>query len=400
MQRLPVLRAIIVCALVSWVAGCGKPGTVRLTKEAYIDKCKGAWAGQMIGVCYGGPYEFDWMGKIHEGELEPWKPQRVRGCIGQDDCYVEMTWLSTIEKHGLDVTFEQAGREFAATQFGLAHANKFGRENIRRGIMPPKSGQPEYNKHADDIDFQIEADVLGIICPGMPGECNRLCDVFGHLMNYGDGVYGGMFMAGMYTAAYFENKDIDKVIAHGLACIPAESLYAKCIGDVIQWHKENPADWKATWRKIEERWQDDIDCQPGKPFNIDAKLNGAYIVLAMLYGKGDVIETIDIATRAGQDNDCNPSSAAGVLGCMKGYAALGEDLTGGIAEIETTNFAHTPYSFKTLTPACQRVTEMIVERAGGRVTGRAYYIPIQEPKAPAQLEQWTDQMKIINAKAP
>ncbi len=382
------------------VSGCGKPGTVRLTKEQYVDKCKGAWAGQMIGVCYGAPYEFKWKGTIYEGELEPWKPGRVRGSLGQDDCYVEMTWLSTLEKHGLDVTYEQAGREFAATLFGLAHANKFGRENVRRGIMPPLSGHPDYTKHADDIDFQIEADVFGIICPGMPQECNRLCDVFGHIMNYGDGVYGGMFVAGMYCAAYFESRDIDKVLAAGLRCIPAESLYAKCISDVIAWHQENPADWKATWKKIEDKWQDDIDCQPGDPFNIDAKLNGAYIVLAMLYGEGDMLKTMEIATRAGQDNDCNPSSAAGVLGCMKGYKALGENLTGGIAGIENTNFVHTAYSFKTLIPACQRALVMVIARAGGRVTSDAYEIPVQQPKAPAKLEQWEDQMKIIGAKAP
>lgn len=387
-------------AWVSLLAGCGKPGMVRMTREQYVDRCKGAWAGQMIGVCYGGPYEFQWMCNIYEGELEPWRPQRVRGCIGQDDCYVEMTWLSTIEKHGLDVTYEQAGREFAATQFGLAHANHYGRENIRRGIMPPMSGHPDYTKHADDIDFQIEADVFGIICPGMPQESNRLCDVFGHLMNYGDGVYGGMFMAGMYTGAFFEKEDIGKVIEHGLACIPAESLYAKCIRDVIRWHKENPADWKATWKRIEAKWQDDIDCEPGNLFNIDAKLNGAYVVLALLYGEGDMLKTMEIATRAGQDNDCNPSSAAGVLGCMKGYKALGEGLTGGIPEIENMNFAHTAYSFRTLIPACQRVAEMLIERAGGAVTDDAYYLPVQKPKAPARLEQWTDQLKIIKAKAP
>ena len=49
-------------------------------------------------------------------------------------------------------------------------------------------------------------------------------------------------------------------------------------------------------------------------FNIDARLNAAYVVLGLLYGKGDMTRTISIATRAGQDSDCNPSSAAGILG--------------------------------------------------------------------------------------
>lgn len=368
---------------------------VRLSKERYLDKCKGAWAGQMIGVCFGAPYEFTSNGKPITEPLQPWKPDRVQGAIGQDDCYVEMTFLKAIEDYGLDVTFEQAGKAFAETQFPLWHANKFGRENVRRGIMPPKSGNPEFNRHADDIDFQIEADLFGILCPGLPRESNRLCDVFGHVMNYGDGVYGGMFVAGMYVAAYFEDNDVEKVVKAGLAGIPEASLYHKCISDVVRWHAENPTDWLAAWKKIEEKWQDDVDCEPGNPVNIDAKLNGAYIVMGLLYGDGGFAKTIEVTTRCGQDNDCNPSSAAGVLGCMKGFSAIGAEWTSGIAAIENTKFDHTDYSFKTLIPTCQKVTEAILQRTGAKIEADAYVIPQQAPKPPENLEQWTNQEAVL-----
>ena len=388
MTRIALLGMLIPLAM-----GCQQ--TVRLPKQVYVDKCKGAWVGQMIGVCYGAQYEFKTMAAIMEDPIEPWRPERIRGAIGQDDCYVEMTWLAALYEYGLDITHEQAGRAFADTKYGLAHANYFGRENVRKGIMPPLSGDPRHNRHADDIDFQIEADLIGIICPGMLQECNRLCDVFGHVMNYGDGVYGGMFVAGMYSAAYFESEDVGKVVRAGLSCIPRGSLYYKCIADVIRWHAEKPEDWRATWRKIEDKWQDDIDCKPGHPFNIDAKLNGAYIAMGLLYGQGDPQETLDVSLRCGQDNDCNPSNALGVLGCMKGYAALGEHWTGGVAGIADINFAHTDYSFKTLIPACQRMTERIIQRLDGEVLDDAYVIPLQSPKPPARLEQWEDQMDTL-----
>ena len=48
-----VLLSIFPLLLTLLLSGCGKPGTVRLTREQYVDKCKGAWAGQMIGVAYG-----------------------------------------------------------------------------------------------------------------------------------------------------------------------------------------------------------------------------------------------------------------------------------------------------------------------------------------------------------
>lgn len=346
-----------------------------ISREAFLDKLKGAWAGQAIGVCYGAPYEFQSNGKPITADLEGWRAERLDGAIHQDDLYVEMTFLQSLEKHGLDITPEQAGRDFGDSKYDLWHANRAARDNIRRGILPPASGSRAHNPHYDDIDFQIEADLFGILCPGMPQEAVRLGNLFGRIMNDDDGLYGGLFIAGMYTAAYFEDQDIEKVIRAGLDCIPAESTYRQCIADVLAWHREHPTDWLAAWHKIEAKWQDDDDCAPGEAFNIDAKLNGAYVVMGLLYGNGDLARTLEIATRCGQDADCNPSSAAGILGCMKGFAALGKQWTDGISRIADTNFAYTQYSWNTLIPACQRMTEAILLRKGGRVGATHYRLP-------------------------
>ena len=87
-----------------------------LSTERYLDKVRGAWAGQMIGVCYGAPYEFQSNGKPIVTDIRPWSPERVAESIGQDDLYVEMTFLMSLEKHGLGVTPEQAGRDFGASE--------------------------------------------------------------------------------------------------------------------------------------------------------------------------------------------------------------------------------------------------------------------------------------------
>lgn len=368
-----------------------------LSKEAYLDKCRGAWAGQMAGVCFGAPYEFRSNGEPITDELRSWKPKYIRGAIKQDDCYVEMTFLAALLEQGLDITYEQAGRAFADTEYPLWHANRAGRENIRHGIMPPLSGHPSYNRHADDIDFQIEADLFGILCPGLPGESNRLCEVFGHIMNYGDGVYGGMFVAGMYAAAFFETGEHPRpVVEAGLACIPPESQYAACIRDVLRWHDAHPGDWLAVWRMVEDKWQDDIDCSRGNPFNIDAKLNGAYIAIALLYGAGDMQRTLEVGTRCGQDADCNPSNAAGVLGCMRGFDALDPQWTEGIEDIKDEKFSHTGYAFDDLVAHCADVAGDVVRRAGGRVEDAVYHVPVQAPHPPATTEQWVHQLAILD----
>ena len=52
----------------------------------------------------------------------------------------------------------------------------------------------------------------------------------GRVMNYGDGIYGGMFVSCMYAAAFFES-DPRRIVETGLACLPARSPYARLIAD-------------------------------------------------------------------------------------------------------------------------------------------------------------------------
>jgi hypothetical protein len=65
----------------------------------------------------------------------------------------------------------------------------------------------------------------------------QLGETFGRLMNYGDGLYGGQFVGGMYAAAFFES-DMVKIVEAGLRCIPEESQYYECISDLLRWHEK------------------------------------------------------------------------------------------------------------------------------------------------------------------
>ncbi len=226
------------------------------------------------------------------------------------------------------------------------------------------------------------------MCPGLPQASNRYADRVGRVMNYGDGLYGGMLFGAMYAAAYFET-DPHRVVEQGLLAIPAGSGYAKLIRDVLAWHAADPADWRKTWRLIEEKWNRDDPCPDGAlaPFNIDARINGAYVVLGLLYGDGDFGKTLEISTRAGQDSDCNPSSAAGILGVMLGYERIPEKWKAGIPSLADTKFEFTRYSFNGIVASTLARAEKIIVAAGGTVGPEEVAIPVQSPKAPP-LEQW------------
>ncbi|MFH1739461.1 MAG: ADP-ribosylglycohydrolase family protein, partial [bacterium] len=387
--HLAIIGSILLCLFCGSVAG-EPPRSMPL--ERYLDQLKGGWAGQMIGVSYGAPYEFKAMGEILTDPIREWKPEYIENTIQQDDLYVEMTFLQAIEAKGLNTSTEEAGWFFRDSKYDLWHANKAARDNLRAGIPAPKSGHPKYNHHADDIDFQIESDIFGLLCPGMPLAAQEFCDRFGHIMNYGDGVYGGMFVTSMLAVAFFED-DIRTIVEAGYQAIPPDSKYGLLIRDILDYHKQNPEDWKGCWQLLETKWAQDDICGANKPFNIDAKLNGGYIAIGLLWGNGDWDRTLEITTRCGQDADCNPSNAAGILGVLCGYKKIPEKYTAGIPSIADKNFSYTNYNFNTLAETCAKYAKQIIEQNGGRIESRdgkeTLLIPIQKPSPPKQLEQFT-----------
>ena len=391
-----VVFGVLLALLVSsggpreWQAGTPPaPGERRLTRAVLEDKIRGGWAGQMIGVAYGQETEFKAMGRILEGPLPAWSPEVVARALDQDDLYVEMTFMEVMERRGLDATAQDHGEAFRTSQYMLWHANAAARRLLNRGVPGGMSGHPQYNVHANDIDFQIEADFIGLMTPGLPQEANKYCDRVGRVMNYGDGLYGGMFVASLYSAAFFEN-DPRRVVERALASLPAESSYARAIRDVLDWSRANPGDWRQTWQQIENTWNKDDSCPDGamSPFNIDARLNGAYIALGLLYGGGDFAQTMEVSMRAGQDSDCNPSSAAGVLGVLVGYSGIPERWTSGIPAIADKKFSYTNYSYNDIVRLSVERAIKVAQAAGGTLTEKEIRIPNQPPRAP-KLEQWS-----------
>ena len=373
--------------LISATGAGSKDGPRRIRLSVLEDKIRGGWAGQMIGVSYGAPTEFRSNGKINEGEIK-WSPEMVSNAIQQDDLYVEMTLAEVMDRVGLNATTEQYGEMFKDSKYSLWHANAAARRWLNNGIKAPLSGDPRYNGHANDIDFQIESDFIGLMTPGLPQEANKFADRVGRVMNYGDGLYGGMFFGGMYSAAFFET-DPRRVVEQGLGCIPARSGYGRIIGDLLDWSAKNPGDWKKTWQLIEDKWDKDDPCPDGalQPFNIDAKLNGAYVALGLLYGSGDFAKTLEIATRSGQDSDCNPSSAAGILGVMLGYEKIPDVWKSGLPPLADRKFQFTNYSFNEICKSTLERALKVIKTSGGKVEGDEVTIPPQTPRAP-KLEQW------------
>ncbi|HZK62763.1 MAG TPA: ADP-ribosylglycohydrolase family protein [Puia sp.] len=367
--------------------------TFSISKEKLRDKIKGGWAGQTIGVTFGGPYEFRYTGTFIQ-DYQPllWYDGYIKNTMLNDpglydDLYMDLSFVHVFDQYGLHAPVDSFANAFAHADYMLWHANQAARYNILNGIKAPASGNWINNPHADDIDYQIESDYAGLMSPGMPNTASAISDKIGHIMNYGDGWYGGVFVGALYAMAFISN-DLNHIVREALKTIPEQSKYHQCIADVIQWHDQFPDDWKRSWFEIQRKWSSDMACPEGifRSFDIDSKLNSAYVVLGLLYGNGDFGKSIEIATRAGQDADCNPSTVGGIIGALLGYDQIPSYWKMGLKEAEDINFKYTTISLNKVYSIGFNQALQNIQENGGRIKDDNIIISVQHPVA-VKLEQ-------------
>ena len=224
----------------------GAPETRFLTRDALYDKLKGAWAGQMAGVVLGAKQEFWYQGTMMpDDQVEDFSALNINDAFWQDDLYVEITYVEQMRKTGYNSTLKQMADAFKDSAYPLDHANKIGRENLQNGIEAPDSGSYLYNLHCDDLDWQINADFVGQLYPGAPDKAAARAFELGHITNYGDGVYGGVFVAALNAAAYTASG-IDEIIAAGCGAIPDGTKFKTILNDVLGCYRQGLS-WRECW---------------------------------------------------------------------------------------------------------------------------------------------------------
>jgi len=364
--------------------------THKISKSDLRNKILGAWVGKSYGAIMGEPMEFQAQGEIYEGSLDIQPAAPKIWLHNEDDLYTNMAFLEILREKGLQATQDDFADVFRKSDFMLWHANGQARQNLLAGIPPGLSGHPYYNPHADDIDFQIECDFIGIISPGLSQAALNIADRVGHLMNYGDGYYAGAFLSALYSYAYTEtNFDMVKIIKLALKAIPAESQYASIITDILVWYQEEPDNWRLTWEKLEAKWNHDLcpwaQSDPAdalfKPisgrFNIQGHFNGAYILIGLLYGKGDFLNAISICTRCGQDTDSNVANCGGVMGVMLGYDNLPETVKAELHPYMDRDYHFTTLSINSATALSFELALENIQTHGAVITGDEITLPFQ-----------------------
>jgi hypothetical protein len=101
MKKASLLVSFSIMVFLTWSCSNSSQEFRSIKPEVLKDKIAGGWAGKMIGVTYGAPTEFQAKSKINDDTIN-WKPSDIKGSMWQDDIYVQLTFLMSMDKYGMD----------------------------------------------------------------------------------------------------------------------------------------------------------------------------------------------------------------------------------------------------------------------------------------------------------
>ncbi|MEJ2010548.1 MAG: ADP-ribosylglycohydrolase family protein [Acidobacteriota bacterium] len=294
-----------------------KPEYRRISLADYKDHVYGAWLGKIVGAFFGMPFE---------GQPENVLPNLDRFLHHftyapvDDDFYYEMVAIYGFERYGVHMTVEQLGDMWMEYKAGTWGSSQQARLALDKGIKPPLTGEPRYNKWFHTIGPQFSSGTYGMLTAGMTNLAGKVARYYSHINGYAEGCDGAVFVATCTSEAFFE-KDPEKVVRQAAQLISPDSNYRKALDQVLAGYSHGQ-DWPEIAGEIENRWR------PEYPQFNNAVANGALCALALLYGKGDWLKTVNIVTARDDctDADCNSDVVGSVVGAMHGSRAIPPDM--------------------------------------------------------------------------
>lgn len=322
-----------------------------LSGDTLYDMVYGAWLGRCAGCLLGQPVEF-WerprlIGLLKETHNWPIRqyissdiPESIRGKYGvsdkgwnygssvvnwannvscmpeDDDINYTILALKVLEENGAGFTAEDVALRWLM-DLPVLHtftAERIAYRNLLNGRFPPESGRYR-NPCREWIGAQIRGDFFGYVNPGRPEAAAAMAYRDGGVSHTKNGIYGGMFVAAMLSAAA-AGESAEGIVLCGLSQIPSACRLAEAVHTVLDW-KEQGLGWERAVDGI-HRLYDETDA-----FDSLYVLPNAMIVCAgLLYGGLDFETSIGIAVAASFDRDCNGATTGSVVGMALGASKL------------------------------------------------------------------------------
>ncbi len=368
--------------------------TIRLTRAEYEDRVQAVWTAQIIAVLLAWPHE-------HQVASSVWLdhfPKPYAAAPVDDDWYYEMCAVRAFEKYGIGLTVQQLGQQWLENRCGSWGSSEQARLNLEKGIQPPDTGHPRYNKLWFTIGPQFSSDVYGALAPGLVNVAGRMARAYGHINGYAEGADGAVFMAAMVSLAFVET-DPKRIVRKAAHLLHPDSPYRRCLDQVIAWAAAGRS-FEEIVNAIEDRWHIEY------PATNNAVPNGGIVAACVWFGDGDFLKTVNLAARAADftDADCNAANAASVVGALHGMKCLPLDLVRQLGDRIVGDkmgpVTLTPPVNERISDLAKRtaaIGEKILRANGGSIARDTIAIPVRQPiTQPAELFKLSDLMQFWN----
>lgn len=346
------------------------PSDLIISRSRYHDGLHGFWLGQCIANWTGLVTEMDKIGNVGEIKTgnfytrEDWggldqpnifsngEPSKLSTTIdfvfedengvwgADDDTDIEYIYQYLMHENQTSILTGEQIRDgwlkhiMVEEENYLWVSNQTAFDLMQQGMIPPETSLPENNPHYEMIDAQLTTEIFGFFAPGRPDVALELAHLPIRVTARLNAEWISEFYVIMYSLASYVDEDMmikDKIFwmaDQARKRLPSDSYSAKMY-DFVKSGYENKIPWEKVRDDVYERYQVDQDdgydiTSKGLYCNgcFAAGINFASSIISLLYGEGDIKETIKIGTLAGWDSDNPTSTWGGLIGFMIGKTGI------------------------------------------------------------------------------
>ncbi|SEQ51109.1 ADP-ribosylglycohydrolase family protein [Neolewinella agarilytica] len=365
-----MLRLLLPCSLIFSLCTCApSPSEPRKSaKTALQDQFEGFWLGQCIANWTGLITEMDKIGEVGNiktaafytradwgGPDEPniWSgdsiskispiidfvlvpPDSVWGA--DDDTDIEYMYQHLLAQHETPLLRPE---QIAAGWMEHIHheeenylwvSNQRALDLMLSDTLPPLTGDPRYNEHYAMIDAQLTTEIFGLYAPGDPAKALEMAHLPIRTTAREEAAEIAEFNVVMYSLAAEEGDGAQvQRLGDEARKYLTNGRYPAAMYDFVRARYSAGIPWEQCRDAVYQHYQvDQADGYDISSQNIycngcfAAGINFAASIISLLYGEGDLKETIKIGTLCGWDSDNPTATWGGMLGFMMGRKAIEE----------------------------------------------------------------------------
>lgn len=347
-----------------------QPANLVFSRQDYKNKLEGFWLGECIANWTGLVTEMDKIGDIGEIKTgrfytrEDWGKKDVPSIWGQgipsnlseeidfvfenkegnwgsdDDTDIEYIYQELLLKNKTALLSGEQIREGWLKHIKVEEENYLWVSNqkaydlMREGMIPPATGDPKNNPEFEMIDAQLTTEIFGLLAPARPDIALKMA----HIPIQTTARFNSQWISEFYVIMHSLASRVDTKMPmkdqimwmadHSRQRLPNDSYSAKMFDFVkSQYLKSVP--WEQVRDSVYQRYQ--VDQKDG--YNITSQgrycngcfaagINFASSIISLLYGEGELKNTIKIGALAGWDSDNPTATWGGLLGFMIGKVGV------------------------------------------------------------------------------